>query len=472
MPIPQGGTTPGALNNTTAGSYPFMFGDPTTGILGILDSLTYGVPNPVPIATGLNPNGNLNLGGFGITNASTGSFSGAITIGGTLGVTGITTLTGGVASPLLIGAGLLNTVTIAGKATGTDPTITVAGDATRSVNLVAAAASTTAFAGLNITNSAGGGPVFLGSFSTAGYGALWLGTAEGSLSALNATLYGNGGNTILQATGNLELQAGSTNQVLITTAGFFINNVPVVQNTAATALTLKGNAAATGSTGAIVLSNQTQQTTGVTLAVQNPTGTSIATVDFAGSFVSASGKFGATTAAGNVRLVLTGNDSAGGIACQVIANTDVTGTGFILELQSNSAAQFGITGRGHLIPLSTAPAVGTFAAGYNTPTAVTTTGGDASFRINFTTGAAAVSISIGTALMVITLNQAYSAAATANAIASYASGQAAAAGDVAPIYAEFTGAGQITLYAAAGFTPQSSHAYSISVFTMGAGATS
>src|ERR1700678_2719020 len=181
MPIPQGGTTPGALNNTTAGSYPFMFGDPTTGILGIMDSDTYGIPNPVPIGTGLLVNANLNMLGFSITNTASLTLSGTLSVGGastltgTLSVGGASTLTGGVVSPLLIGAGLLNQVTITAKATGTDPTITVAGDATRSLNIIPAAASGSAIAGLGISPT-GGTPAFIGNYSS-GFAGLWLGSS-------------------------------------------------------------------------------------------------------------------------------------------------------------------------------------------------------------------------------------------------------------------------------------------------------
>jgi hypothetical protein len=476
MPIPQGGTTPGALNNTTAGSYPFMFGDPTTGILNILDSQTYGVPNPVPIATGLNPNGNLNLGGFGITNASTGSFSGALTIGGTLGVTGITTLTGGVASPLLIGAGLLNTVTITGKATGTDPTITVAGDATRNLGLVLPAASTSTQVGLSITTSAGATAALLGGGASTGYGYLWLGASASNASGTNYSLASNLTNLFLNSGSSIQFDVAAATYLNLTSASLAISGIPIQQNTAATALTLKGNAAATGSTGGVVLvgSQSTTQTSGITLAVQNPAGTSIATVDFAGSFVSASGKFGAITTAGNVGLTLTGNAAAAGTACQIIANTDVTGTGYILGLQSGSL-QFAVSGRGHLIPLSTVPntpASANFNGGYTATAAVTAisvNGSDAAFQLKFTVNGVPTSINAGSVLVTITLAQAYQSTSVVG-FACY--GKAAGLSDTVGLAVVQNAVGTIQIINTQTFTPVSGTSYVFNVFTMGAGSTS
>ena len=89
LTIPVGGTTPGAANNVTVGSYPYIW----LNNLNLIDSETLSIPNnPAKVSNGgIVIDGNLNFGGFGITNASTGAFSSNLTIGGTLGVTGIST---------------------------------------------------------------------------------------------------------------------------------------------------------------------------------------------------------------------------------------------------------------------------------------------------------------------------------------------------------------------------------------------
>lgn len=244
----------------------------------------------------------------------------------------------------------------------------------------------------------------------------------------------------------------------------------ISQSAASTPLTITGNAPATGSNGIIANTGPTTLTTGNIEQFQNNSVVK-GSIDFAGKFLSLPGDFfasGANTATLKGAIAATGTGA-------IIDNTiDVTGTGYITLFSTAGTPEFAITGRGHLIPLSTAPTVGSFASGYGTVAGPTVTGGDASFKVSFTTGTA-TAITYGTALMVVTLNQAYSSQSLANSHAAYSSAPAAGGADQASLYAVFTAGNQITIYAGSGssttsFIPISAHFYAISVITMGAGA--
>jgi hypothetical protein len=448
MPIPQGGTTPGALNNTTSGSYPFMFGDPTTGILGILDSDTYGIPNPVPIGTGLLVNANLNMLGFSITNTAN------LTLSGTLSVGGASTLTGGVVSPLLIGAGLLNQVTITAKATGSDPTITVAGDATRNLGIVVPGSNS----GLTLSNGGGGF-----SITQVTGGPLSLNAVSGQ----NLGLYaGSGASATLGAAGTGYLSVNSSGVYVLT-------NIPILQNSAATALTLKGNAAATGSLGGVVLvgSQSTTQTSGITLSIQNPIGTAIATVDYAGNLNLAGSTIAETTA--STSLVIKGN-AAGAATGVVITNVgDVGATGYALLIAANSLSQLAVSGRGHIIPLSTAPTVATTQADWGTSPTISVAGSDASMIVTVVAGTApATFATVGLPMFTVTLAGVGYSSTGYSALCSQVNAFQTAA-ETTWCQATVTTVGTIVVNNLnVNFTPIAGHTYKFAVTTMGAGATS
>jgi hypothetical protein len=449
LAIPQGLSTPGG-SNATVGSYPYMW----AGNLNIIDSGVFSPGNPVPLATpGLLVNANLNMLGFGITNAST------LALSSTLTVAGISTLTGGVASPLLIGAGLLNTITIAGAATGANPTIAVAGDANRGLQVLLA--GTGSFQVGNPTN-------ILSTGAVAGFTGLWPVATSAQTNSNYAFINVSGEGRFNGAT-SLGLAVANVDYVNLTSASLAMAAIPIIQGTAATALTLKGNAAATGGT-AITLDNQTTQTSGTILNIATG-GTQKASVDFSGAFFSNAGKFGTATA--STALTLTGN--SGTINCFIAANTDVGGTGTICTFQSNSASQFSISGRGHLIPLSTppaAPASANFNAGYTATLAVTAisiNGSDSSFQLKFTVNGAPTPIAQNSVLVTITLSQAYQSLAVSG-MACYGAVAPGASG-IIPLAVVQNAVGTIQIIACTGFTPVAG-AYVFNVMTMGAGATS
>jgi S-layer protein len=440
LTIPVGGTTPGAANNTTAGSYPFII----AADLNLIDSNCLSIPNnPAKVSnSGIVIDGNLPFGGFGITGASTASFSGAVGIGGLL---------------TLSGAGTALTVTNNATVTGT---LTV---------------GTLALTNLSLSGTLG----VTGLSTLAG---ISMSGNITSTAVSNWSINGPSGANIFinAATGEgvaLQVNAGTVLSVSSTSVG--ISGVPLIQNSASTPLTLKGNSTALGGVG-VSIDNATTQTSG-SIVTFSTGGTSKASINSAGTFLSNPGLF--TTGVTTTTATLKGTATAGNIMTQMDGTVDVTGTGYSCQFNSGGGSvvpEFAITGRGHLIPLSTSPSTsaGTFNAGFGTVTGVSVTGGDASFRINFTTGTAtAITYGGGNPLVVITLNQAYSGAALAAAIAAYSSAPAVGGADQASLYAVFTSANQITLYSASGsaatsFTPQTTHAYSIVVHTMGAGASS
>ena len=113
LTIPVGGVTPGAANNTTPGTYPYI----EAGNLALIDSECFSAANPVP-TSGLNINANVPFNGYGITNASNGTYSGNGTFG-SLTIGGLNWITGaGTAPPTsgtyTLGQWYLNTAPTAG----------------------------------------------------------------------------------------------------------------------------------------------------------------------------------------------------------------------------------------------------------------------------------------------------------------------------------------------------------------------
>jgi hypothetical protein len=449
------------------------------GNLLLIDQNCLSIPNnPASVTNGgILINGALNFNGFGLTNASTGAFSSNLTIGGTLGVTGISTLTGGIGSSLTIGTSLANTITLAGKATGTDPTITVAGDATRSLNIVPAAASSSVISGLGIS-PAGGFPIFMGNLTT-GVAGIWFGFTSATATNSNESISASNSALNLASTGTINFNLSGAQYAQFSSGVFSVDSINIVQGGAATALTLKGNAAATGGI-AINLDNQTAQTSG-TIVSFNTGGTPKATVTWNGGINSGPGIFSATNS--STGITLSSNAAAAGTSLIVLGATDPGGTGLIAEFQSVALTnQFAISGRGHLIPQSTPPVpptAGSFAAGFFTTGAVsgiTLTGSDACMLLKFTTGTSCTQITEQTSLIgTITLSQAYSSTSWAG-LAAFASeptnvSLSYGVNDTAPLIVVPTAAGTFALYAAIPFTPKLSTAYAITIFTMGAGAT-
>lgn len=73
LSIPVGGTTPGASNNTTAGTYPYMI----VADLDIIDNM-YGSAVPVP-SSGISINADLSFNGYNITDVGSVTASTEIT---------------------------------------------------------------------------------------------------------------------------------------------------------------------------------------------------------------------------------------------------------------------------------------------------------------------------------------------------------------------------------------------------------
>lgn len=258
----------------------------------------------------------------------------------------------------------------------------------------------------------------------------------------------------------IQVDGGAVVNGLVSVSG------PISESLATTSLTLEGNAPVTAGIG-VTIDNQTTQTSGSIVAFETG-GTSKATINNAGSFLSNPGLF--TSGVTTTTVTLKGTATAGNTATAMDGTVDVTGTGYITKFNAAATGEFAITGRGHLIPLSAAPTAGTLNGGLGTVTGLSITGSDASCRINFTTGTA-TAIAAGGVIMIVTLNQAYSAAATANAIAAFANAPGAAVSEV-PLTAVFGAANQVSLYSTTGaWTPSTGTAYSISLTTMGAGAT-
>lgn len=477
LTVPVGGTTPGALNNTTAATYPKEWADN----LALIDSNCLSIPNnPAKVTNGgIVIDGNLNFGGFGITNASTALFSGLVTLSGAgtaLTIANNATVTG----TLTVGTLSVTNLSVPG-------TIQVGGilsELTASTALTIQGNSTATSVGVNInsgtvTQTAGGK---IASFQNNGSEKLAI-TFNGELLATgiaDASIFGSW----TDAHGNLLLSLASTptgtgpfvlgsnytlqlNSTTLTFSGSFFGTA-----NAASATTIKGNAAATAGIG-VILDNQTTQTSG-SIVTFSTGGTAKASINSAGSFLSNPGLF--TTGVTTTTVTLKGTATAGNIATVMDCTVDVTGTGYITQFNAAGTAEFAISGRGHLIPLSTAPVApgaGAFHANYQTAGAVNTisvNGSDASFQLRFTTGTSVAAIAAGQVLVTITLAQTYqNQSVTGMACYGKAAGTAI---EMAALAVVQSAPGTIQIISATGFTPVLTTAYVFNITTMGAGATS
>lgn len=159
--IPVGGTTPGAADNITPGTYPDIW----AANLGLIDSLCYSLNNPA-VPAGININANLPFNGNSITGlnslTATGTIatSGNATVGGTLGVTGATTLssltvTGNESVDGILGATSVQTtgdISVGGilQATAADSSLTLQGNSSdgSTTGLILNTGSTTLTSGI------------------------------------------------------------------------------------------------------------------------------------------------------------------------------------------------------------------------------------------------------------------------------------------------------------------------------------
>jgi hypothetical protein len=427
----------------------------------------------------LNINADLTFNSHNITSVNTitataGNFGtiGSTTLAGTItgagqNITGLGTLTAAtVNGTTALVASAFNSITLAGTATGSDPKITVAGDATRNLELVVPNVSTNP-AGLLIAPT-NGGAALLGASTIAVEGALWLGANATAPSASNYTIQGGTSYTRLNApaAGGVVFYLSGTQIAIISGTAMSLQAIPLQQLAAATALSLYGNAAATGGTGIILDGNHTTAQTSGTLADFRTGGTSKLTVDFSGAIQQSTA----------TALILRGNVVAAGLGMVLNNVTDVGGQGAIAQFQSGGLAQFQLSGRGHLIPLSTAPTApgsAVFHANYRTAGAVNTislSGSDASMILRFTTGTTVAAIAAGQVLVQMTLAQAYSSVNwTGMACMGATPGTAAECVALAIVP---TGAGSFNVVSMTGFTPVLSTPYAFAITTMGAGAVS
>jgi hypothetical protein len=182
---------------------------------------------------------------------------------------------------------------------------------------------------------------------------------------------------------------------------------------------------------------------------------------------------------GTGALGLSGASSPGGVAVAVNnPGGAVGGTGYSLLVEDNNLNMLGITGLGHVIPLSSAskpttPLAGAFATGFQTGGNVNTSsvnGSDLSFQVVFTPGGACATINPGTALVTIALGQAYqSSQVTCHANYGVNPGTA---GEQTSMHCGLTAPGTLVIYNDSSFTPTvSPTVYTYSVTTFGAGAT-
>lgn len=487
MPTPNlglvvlvGGTTPGALNNTTPGTYPYI----EAANLNLIDSLCYSLNNKVPTA-GLNITADLPLNGFNLLNALGINAvtlqpvgAGTLTIGpggGVLNISSVTTLgvtTLGVTGLATFGSSSINKITLAGAAAGVDPTITVTGDATRNLNVIVPAAANS-IAGLSITPTGGNSPMFLGSQNVAGQAALWLGYSGTTATAANYALLYSTSNGICQINANntVALSIAGTAYLQLLTTAVYLSGIPIQQNNPATPLSVKGNAAAAAGVG-VVLDNVTSQTSGLITSFRTA-GVEKANIDFQGNVNLKGGAVYQINTATSLGLV--GNAAAAGVSVILDNGIALGSTGRSLQISNNGVLQWGVSSAGHTLPLSGAPAApiySGFAAGYQSVgqvTGISVTGGDDSFILTFTAGTGVAAIPAGTLICTITLASAFQSLAF-NAFASYHKLPSSA-----PAYTTFmaipTAVNTIGIYNVVAFTPTISELYQIGIKTEGAGAT-
>ena len=138
-----------------------------------------------------------------------------------------------------------------------------------------------AWGGYNLTNA---GTITLASLTAVGAGTLTIGafTLSGAITGAGNNVTGLGN---LAAGGTLNITGNSTlgGTLAVTGATTLTGGIAgaLVEVTAATALTLKGNSASTSAT-AIILSNAVQQTSGKILSIQTPTIGEVANFDYQG----------------------------------------------------------------------------------------------------------------------------------------------------------------------------------------------
>jgi hypothetical protein len=259
----------------------------------------------------------------------------------------------------------------------------------------------------------------------------------------------------------------------------YLNGQILEQSASSTSLTLKGNAPAVSSVG-VILDNITTQTSGKVLSIRSG-GTELLYVDVFGDFYAAGTSatvfplyYGTSGNSAFIKGQLAGNSGA---AAVVASNVTTQTNGLIFECENTGGTNmFGIAFTGHILPgTAGTPVIGSFAGNGSTtgwgntssPTPVIT-GGDSSFTAAFDAGGTTASISAGTALFTITLNNAYSSIEfTAICKAQIA---AAAAGESYYCIPGGSGA-NFTVYSTQTFTPTPSTEYKFQFITMGAGAT-
>ena len=459
LTIPVGGTTPGALNNTPSGTYPYI----ESANLNLIDSLAFSPNNPVP-TSGININSSLSLNGYGLTNVgfidisslnvptlevnqienlttlsgiaivtapgSTGialvvNSSNTLTAGGSvlelqnngtvtntfdyagnlnLGqISNFGTLSPSIKFNASNGAPLLATITANSGSNGSFTyNVPTSGMHFFQINgvsaLSVAAASITSTAGVALNLGAAGG-------IATNTPALNFNAGNGSAAFQSVISSSTGGILTINAPGQLQIQVAGTNYAQFTSSGLNLLQTPTVEvGTASSSLTLKGNQAATGGPG-VILDNAIAATSGKSIS-----------------------------------------------------------------FRSNGSELLSVGWNGHIIQGSglTSPTVGTFNSGLGTVATFAVTGSDNAGIITFTTGTASL-IGVGGALMVLTLSKTYS---STSFVAFATTASSSGVFQSTPLYCVPTAANQITIYNGTSFTPASSTAYSIQYHTMGAGATS
>jgi hypothetical protein len=334
------------------------------------------------------------------------------------------------------------------------------------------------YSSLNITSTV---PMYLGEQpGSSTLSGIWIGNSSSTASSSNYNLLSDATNTYLNAPnggGAINFNLGNSSTAILSSFGFILNG-SISEGGAGTSLTLKGNAAAASDI-AIILDNSRSQSSGKIVSIRSGgtehayvandgtinTGAGIqATTIGASSYIQSPNYYG-----NSAPISLTGQASSGGTAAVLDNNATLGTNGRIAQFNNNGTAKFAVSSVGHLIPLSGAPSVGSFAANFGTTSGVTITGGDAAFILTFTSGATG-SITAGSTLFTITLASGYSSSQYV-AFCSYAT-----AGGMVPLANALfigvpTAANTFNVVNLDTFTPNSTTAGTFHFMTMGAGAT-